>query len=140
MGPGQGRVPDGFAFAHDDNYAIIWDSKIRLDGYSMGTDDRTIREYINTHSRDIKRQMSLRNIYYLIISSSFVDDYDDTIRSIKMETDISEVSLVEAEALVAIIDAKLRAPLQITLGSDGIQRLFSVSGILSAQMVRDQLI
>jgi hypothetical protein len=82
----------------------------------------------------------LRNIYYLIISSKFTDDYDDAIRFLKMETDVSEVSLVEADALVAMVDQKLRAPLQITLGPDGLQRIFSVSGIINAEMVLEQLI
>ena len=139
LGQGKGRVPDGVAVALDDSYAILWDAKIRAGGYSIGTDDRTIREYITTQSRDLKRRRSLRNIYYLIISSTFADDFDDTIRSIKMETDVSEVSLVQADALVAMVDAKLRAPLQITLGPDGMQRLFSVSGVISAEIVREQL-
>jgi hypothetical protein len=140
LGQGKGRTQDGLALAHDESYAILWDAKVRSDGYSMGTDDRTIREYITTQSREMKKRRFFRNIYYLIISSSFVDDYDDTIRSIKMETDVNEVSLVEAEALVAIVDAKLRAPLQISLGPDGVQRLFSVSGVITAEMVREQLI
>jgi hypothetical protein len=133
-------VPDGIALAHDESYAIIWDAKIRSNGYSMGTDDRTIREYITTQSRDLKRKRFLRNIYYIIVSSSFTDDYDDTVRFIKMETDVSEVVLMEADALVKMVDAKLRSPMQITLGPDGLQRLFSVSGILSSEMVQEQLI
>jgi hypothetical protein len=140
LGQGHGRVPDGQAIANDESYAIIWDAKVRGDGYSMGTDDRTIREYISTQSRKLKKGRFLRNTYYLIISSSFADDFDDTIRSIKMETDISEVGLMEAAALVTMVDAKLRAPLQISLGPDGFQRLFSVSGIISAEMVSEQLI
>ena len=137
LGQGKGRVPDGLAISYDDQYAIIWDSKIRKDGYSLGTDDRTIREYINTQSRELKRRNSMRNIYYMIVSSFFSDDYDDPIRSIKMETDVSEVCLVEAEALVEIVDAKLRNPLQITLGSDGLQQLFANSGILSGSSVKE---
>lgn len=140
LGMGKGRVPDGLALAHDENYAILWDAKIRANGYSMGTDDRTIREYITTQSRELKRRRSMRNIYYLIISSSFIDDYDDAIRSIKMETDVNEVILMETEALVAMVDAKLRAPSEVTLGPDGLQRLFSQSGILTADMVREFLI
>jgi hypothetical protein len=69
-----------------------------------------------------------------------VEDYDDIIRSIKMETDVSKVILVEAEALVAIVDAKLRAPLQIGLWPDGLQRLFTSSGILPTETVRNLLI
>lgn len=137
LGQGQGRVPDGRALALDENYAILWDGKVRLNPYSLGTDDRTIREYITTQSRELSRRY--RNIYYLIISSSFADDFDDTIASIKMETEVSEVILLEAEALVAIVEAKLRAPLQLTLGPDGIQRFFTKSGRLTAAMVREYL-
>jgi len=139
-GQGCGRVPDGLAHAPDDNYTLLWDAKIRRDGYSMGTDDRTIREYITTQSREIKRRRTLRNIYYVIISSRFADDFDDAIRSIKMETDISEVVLLEAKALVAAVDAKLRAPLQVTLGPDGIQRLFSSSGVVTEGTVQQYII
>jgi hypothetical protein len=140
LGQGKGRVPDGVAFARDDNYAVLWDAKIRANGYSIGTDDRVIREYITTQSRELKRRKALRNLYYAIISSNFADDFDDVIRSIKMETDINEVCLIESEALVAMVDARIRSPLQISLGPDGIQRLFTVSGILKASMVQEQLL
>ena len=134
LGQGQGRVPDGRALDLDNSYGVIWDGKVRSDGYSMGTDDRVIREYIMTQSRELKRRRSLRNIYYAIISSRFRDDYDDVICMLKMDTDVNEVVLVEAEALVALVDMKLRDPRQLTLGPDGLQRLFTVSGIVTAEM------
>jgi hypothetical protein len=137
LGQGQGRVPDGRALALDYHYAILWDAKVREDRYSLGTDDRTIREYITTQSRELSRRY--RNIYFVIVSSSFADDFDDTIASIKMETEVSEVVLLEAEALVLIVEAKLRAPLQLTLGPDGLQRFFTKSGGLTAAMVREYL-
>ncbi len=140
LGQGKGRVPDGIAIAHEENYAIIWDAKSTADKYNMGTDDRTIREYIYSQSRELKRKQHLRNIYYLIISSKYADDFDDSIRSIKMETDVSEVVLVEVEAIVEMVDAKLRSPLDVTLGSDGFQQLFAVSGLLTAENVRELLI
>lgn len=140
LGQGQGRVPDGQALDVDDSYAILWDAKIRTNGYSMGTDDRTIKEYITTQSRDLKRRRGLRNIYYLIVSSSFADDFDDAIRSIKMDTDVNEVCLLEAAALIAMVDAKMRAPLHVSLGPDGLQRLFAVSGVLSAETVIENLV
>jgi hypothetical protein len=64
LGQGMGRVPDGLAVEPDSSYAILWDAKVREGGYSMGTDDRAIREYVNTQSRELKRRRSLRNIYY----------------------------------------------------------------------------
>jgi hypothetical protein len=137
MGQGSGRVPDGSAAAYDDSYTILWDAKIRSNGYSMGTDDRTIREYITTQSRELKRRRSLKNIYYAIISSNFADDYDEAIRSIKMDTDVNEVLLMEVSALVAMVEAKLRDP-TITLGSNGFQHLFSSSGVIKTQTVKDQ--
>jgi len=136
LGQGQGRVPDGLALETDNSYAVIWDAKMRADGYSIGTDDRTMREYITTQSRELKRRRSLRNIYYVVVSSAFRDDYDDVVRMVKMETDVNEVCLMEAEALVAMVDAKLRDPLQLTLGPDGLQRLFSTSGVLTSDGVR----
>jgi len=140
LGQGQGRVPDGLAKAIDEQYAIIWDAKIRADGYSMGTDDRTIREYIASQAKSLKKSALFRNMYYAIVSSSFKDDFDDTIRSLKMETYISEVILIEADALVEMVDARLRSPLQISLGPDGLQRLFSLSGILTANKVREEIL
>jgi hypothetical protein len=140
LGQGQGRVPDGQALNLDDSYAILWDAKVRGDGYSMGTDDRAVKEYITTQSRELKKRRGLRNIYYLIVSSKFGDDYDDAIRSLKMETDVNEVCLVEVDALVAMVEARMRSPREVSLGPDGLQRLFSVSGILSAEAVRENLI
>jgi len=137
LGQGQGRVPDGLALARDDHYAILWDGKVREGPYSLGTDDRAIREYITTQNRELSR--SYRNIYYIIVSGSFADDFDDAIASIKMETEVREVVLLEAEALVLIVEAKLRAPLQLTLGPDGLQRFFIKSGGLTAAMVREFL-
>ncbi len=74
-----------------------------------------------------------------MISSEFAEDHDDTIRLLKMETDVSEVCLVEADALVEMVDARLRSPLEVTLGPDGLQRLFAVSGIITRQHVRECL-
>ncbi len=139
LGQGMGRVPDGQAIAIDESYAVIWDAKARSDVYRMGTDDRIIRQYIDGQSRSLKRRRSVRNIYYLIISSSFSDEFDDLIRTLKMETDVNEVCLIEAEALVAIVDQKLRSPLTISLGPDGVQRLFSSSGIVTVSDVLENL-
>lgn len=139
LGQGSGRVQDGLATDSDESYAILWDAKARQGSYKMGTDDRVIREYVTTQSRELKKRRHLRNLYYFIVSSKFQDDFDDLIRGLKMDTDINEVCLVEAEALVVMVDAKLRDPRQFSLGPDGIQRLFCQSGILTAQAVREAL-
>jgi hypothetical protein len=136
LGQGQGRVPDGQALDLDGSYAILWDAKIRAGGYNLGTDDRAIHEYVTKQSRELARRQSIRNIYYLIVSSSFTDNYEDAVAALKMETDVNEVCLVQADAVVAMVEAKLREPRQITLGPDGLQRLFCRGGIITADDVR----
>ncbi len=138
LGQGAGRVPDGVAIADQGNYALLWDAKVRAGGYSLGTDDRTIREYINKQYRELRRR-SLLKMYYVIVSSSFAEDFDDAISMLQMETEISEVCLIEAEALVAMVDAKIRAPLETTLGPDGLQRIFNLGGVITAETVREYL-
>jgi hypothetical protein len=136
LGQGAGRVPDGEAIAKDESYALLWDAKARSDSYNMGTDDRVIREYIETQSKSLR---AVRNIYYLIISSSFSDGYDKSIRALKMGTNISEVCLLEAAALVEIVNLRLRDPHSVGLGPDGIQLLFSSSGRITARDVLSKL-
>ena len=68
LGQGYGRVPDGIAICSEYHYAIIYDAKVRKDGYSIGTDDRAIKEYIFHESERMKRQ-GIKNVYFAIISS-----------------------------------------------------------------------
>ena len=135
LGQGHGRVPDGVAICREFHYAVGYDAKVRQQAYTMGTDERAIREYINDLTERLRRQ-GIRQIYFAVISGSFSGDHDDVIRSLKMDTDIREILLVEASALVALLEAKLRDPL-LTLGPEGIQRLLANSGILSEADVRE---
>ena len=57
----------------------------------------------------------------------------------KTRIDVNEVCLVEADAVVAMVDFKMRSPQQVSLGPDGLQRLFTASGVLSADAVRENL-
>jgi len=139
LGQGKGRVPDGQVIAVDDQYAIVWDAKARADGYKMGTDDRVIRDYIDTQSRILKKRGSILKVYYLIISSSFSDEFDELIETLKMQTNVNEVCLMETAALVAVVNQKLRAPLDVSLGSDGLQRLFTSSGVITEGSVLEKL-
>lgn len=135
LGQGRGRVPDGIAICSEFRYAIGYDAKVRQQPYSMGTDERAIREYIMLLTDRLRRQ-GIRQIYFMVISSSFTGDHDDVIRGLKMETDVREVLLVEASALVALLETKLRDPM-LTLGPEGIQRLLADSGILSEADIKE---
>ena len=135
LGQGHGRVPDGVAICREFHYAIVYDAKVRQQPYTMGTDERAIREYINGILDRLRRQ-GIRQVYFMIISSSFNADHDDVIRGIKMDTEVREILLVEAGALVSLLEAKLRNPM-LTLGPEGVQRLLANSGILGEADVKE---
>lgn len=135
LGQGHGRVPDGVVISEEYHYAIIFDAKVRQNGYSMGTDDRAIREYITNQSEPLRRR-GIRNIYFLIISNKFNGNNEAAIRRIKIETHVNEVILAEVEALLAMVDRKLRDSM-ITLGPEGLQGLLAFSGVLTKNSVID---
>jgi hypothetical protein len=137
LGQGQGRVPDGIAVSQEFRYAIIYDAKVRQNPYTMGTDERAIREYISIQGERLRKQ-GMRNLYFMVISSAFTGDHDDAIRTLKIDTNVNEVLLVEVKSLLAMLEGKLRNP-NVSLGPDGIQRLLAASGLLTESNVREFL-
>jgi hypothetical protein len=134
LGQGRGRVPDGIAVCDEFHYAIIYDGKVRQQPYTMGIDERAIREYILDQIERFRKR-GIKTIYFMIISSAFTGDHDDAIRDLKIETNVSEVILVEIKSLLAMLEGKLRNP-AINLGRDSIQKLLASSGILSESKVK----
>ncbi|WP_418286778.1 restriction endonuclease FokI C-terminal domain-containing protein [Halorubrum sp. DTA46] len=143
MGQGSGRNPDGIAKDHMHNYAIIYDAKSRINGYSMGTsDERQFQDYINREVPSLRAQ-GFRNVYFAVISGDFTDDGRDAIRTLKISTDIQEVRLIEVEALLILLENRLRDPSfglgPGDLGGPGVQDFFAESGVLTAADMREEL-
>lgn len=143
MGQGSGRNPDGIAKDHMHNYAIIYDAKSRRNGYSIGTsDERQFQDYINREVPSLRAQ-GFRNIYFAVLSGEFTDNGRDAIRTLKITTDIQEVRLIEVEALLILLENRLRDP-SFGLGpgdleGPGVQDFFAESGVLTAADVREEL-
>ncbi len=74
----------------------------------------------------------------MIVSSKFTGDHDDAIRGLKMDTDVREILLVEATALLTLLEGKFRNS-GLTLGPDGVQRLLTSSGMLTEADIREFL-
>jgi hypothetical protein len=142
MGQGSGRNPDGIAKDHRHNYAVIYDAKSRQDGYHIGTsDERQFQDYINREVPALRSQ-GFRNIYFAVVSGQFTDDGRDAIRTLKIGTDVQEVRLIEAEALLVLLEQRLRDP-TFDLGPGdisgmGVQDFFAESGVLTASEVREE--
>jgi len=131
-------MPDGLAFAKAEHYAIIWDAKIRSGGYTMGTDDRAILQYIKGQLRFFRRE-GIQNCYYLIVSSRFNGEFKKQIHELRMATGIMSVCLMEATALVELVSQKLRRHWEISLGFDGIEPIFSSNSVINAAYVLEKL-
>lgn len=143
MGQGSGRNPDGVVKSPMHNYAIIYDAKARQGGYSIGTrGERKFQDYINRKVPSLRAQ-GFRNIYFAVISGTFKDDGRDAIRTLKITTDIQEVRLIEAEALLSLLETRLRDPkFGLGLGDAegiGVQAFFAESGLVRASDVREEL-
>lgn len=138
LGKGKGRVPDGIALSRQNGYAIIYDTKSRGDGYDIGTDDRVIKEYINTYSNKLRKE-GIKNIYFAIISSDFKGDYEEAIKGIKMETDAKEVLLLKADLLLFILELRLKDS-TIDLGQEGFQQVFAYNGVITKEEIQEMLV
>lgn len=136
-GQGHGRVADGVAICQEYRYALVYDAKVRTEGYSIGTDDRAIKEYI-LHETEPLRKQGIQKVYFAVISSSFNGDFDDAIRTLKIDTGVAEVLFIEASALVVLLEEKLRNP-EFDLGAKGVQGILTQSGVIKEADMRELL-
>lgn len=120
LGQGSGRQPDGIATAVRNDYAIIYDAKVREDGYSIATDDRAIREYIETHARQLRDQ-GVRRIYFAIVSSTFTNPDQGTLRELRETTAVKSIVFLSAGLLEELMVLRLREPY---LNLDDIRAVF----------------
>lgn len=109
----RGRAPDGALISRQENYVVLFDGKVRKDGYQIGTDDRIIVDYIKSYRERFER-MGIKKIYYLIVSSKFVGDYLNSVRRVLRETVAKSVTLLEANLLLHLLEVKMKKPLEMT--------------------------
>jgi len=138
LGQGHGPVPDGIARNLEYGYSIIYDAKVRQSGYSTNTsDERAVRDYILSHTERLKKSGS-RNIYFAIISSTFIDNHEDFITNLKITTDIKAVILMEVGALLEVLEKKLRDT-SFHLGLGGFQNFLASGGIITTSDMKELL-
>jgi len=131
LGQGSGRNPDGIACDAQNHYAIIYDAKARKDGYSFGTDDRTIIEYINAYKNNLLKD-GFEKIYFLIVSNKFNIFAKTSLNKVVKVTGIPVV-LVKTEELLTLVSRRIENPTLFDLGV--LQDLFIESGELDQKKV-----
>jgi len=135
LGQGTGREPDGIARSlqpQNGYYAVVYDAKARENGYSFGTDDRSIIEYIQKKKRELERQR-ISKMYFVIISSEFSDNQTMTeaVRNIYRMTQ-TPVILLRAEDLMFITEEKLR---NVEIDHTLLEDLFLEFGLLTRDKI-----
>lgn len=112
LGQGKGRNPDAILKLREENTAFIIDAKAYSDGYSLGLDDRAIKEYIN-HYCPILIKEGYKKIGFIIVSNSFKSDFNQFINDITWNTDIKRVILLTSEALLYLLAYKTKDQLDL---------------------------
>lgn len=87
LGQGKGRNPDAILKFREENTAFIVDAKAYGNGYTLGLDDRAIKEYINYHCPKLQRE-GYKKIGFIIVSNSFRSGFDSFINDVTWNTGI----------------------------------------------------
>lgn len=111
LGQGSGRNPDAILRHREENTAFIVDAKAYSNGYSLGVDDRAIREYINHYCPKLQKE-GYKKIGFIIVSNSFKSNFDSFINEITWNTDIKRFILLSSEALLYLLAYKTKDRIQ----------------------------
>lgn len=136
LGQGKGRNPDGIAHCREHNYAILFDAKSSEDGYRLGTDDRTMIEYVHAYERELRKE-GYSNLYFVIVSSAFKGDAKASIDRIRKESSIKSVVLVTAQQCLRMLAKKIEDPNSFDF--EAFQTLILDSGELPADKIDEFL-
>jgi restriction endonuclease FokI len=136
LGQGKGREPDGIAYCREYNYAILFDAKSSKTGFAIGTDDRTIVEYIRRYERELRRE-GYANIYYIIVSSAFKGTPKDSIDRVRAHTPVKSLVLMTAEQALRLLASKIEHPAGFDF--EAFQSLLLDSGELAEESLAEFL-
>lgn len=131
LGKGSGRNPDAVLRFREENTAFIVDAKAYRDGYSMGIDDRAIREYIGHHCPQLQKE-GYKKIGFIIVSNSFKSNLESFINEITWNTDIKRFILLTSEALLYLLAYKMKDKRNLPTI---VERLVSMGNLVTASNV-----
>lgn len=134
LGQGSGRNPDAVIKCREENTAFLVDAKAYGTGYSLGIDDRAIREYINHYCPKLQKE-GYKKIGFIIVSNSFKSNFDHFINDITWNTEIKRFILLTSEALLYLLAYKTKDKLSL---SSIIESIVSFGTVVSVQNVIEE--
>jgi hypothetical protein len=134
LGQGTGRNPDAIIKFREENTAFLVDAKAYSTGYSLGIDDRAIKEYINHYCPKLQKE-GYKKIGFIIVSNSFKSNFDSFINDITWNTDIKRFVLLTSEALLYLLAYKTKDKLNL---SSIIESIVGFGNVVTAQNVIEE--
>jgi len=134
LGQGSGRNPDLILKFRQENTAFIVDAKAYGKGYSLGIDDRAIKEYILHHCPKLYKE-GYKKVGFIIVSNSFKSNFDSFINEITWNTDIKRFILLTSEALLYLFAYKMKDNLNLDLI---IEKLISCGSLIEASNIIEE--
>lgn len=134
LGQGTRRNPDIILKFREENTAFIVDAKAYSGGYSLGIDDRAIKEYINEYCPRLQKD-GYKKIGFIIVSNSFKTSFDSFINEITWNTDIKRFVLLTSEALLYLLAYKTKEKVSL---SSIIESIVGFGNIVTAQNVIEE--
>lgn len=134
LGQGSGRNPDAIIKLREENTAFLVDAKAYSNGYSLGVDDRAIKEYINFYCPKLQKE-GYKKIGFIIVSNTFKSNFDSFINEITWNTDIKRFILLSSEALLYLLAYKTKDRLNL---STMIESLIGFPNPVTAQNIIEE--
>lgn len=132
FGQGTGRNPDAIIKFREEHTAFIVDAKAYNEGYSMGRDDRAIREYIANYCPKLRKD-GFTKIGFIIVSNSFKTNLQEFANEITWNTDIKRFIPLTTEALLYCLGYKTKDE-KVNL-SVIIEYLTGLNGVITSQNI-----
>jgi hypothetical protein len=129
LGQGTGRNPDVILKCREENTAFLVDAKAYAAGYSLGIDDRAIKEYINYFCPKLQKE-GYKKIGFIIVSNSFKSNFEEFINEITWNTDIKRFLLLTSEALLYLLAYKTKDKTQL---SEIVEAIVGFGSTITAQ-------
>lgn len=134
LGQGTGRNPDAIIKFREENTAFLVDAKAYNSGYSLGTDDRAIREYINYFCPKLQKD-GYKKIGFIIVSNEFKTNFDNFINEITWNTEIKRFILLTSDALLYLLAFKTKNKLSL---ANIIESIVGFGNPVTAQNIIDE--
>lgn len=134
LGQGTGREPDAIIKFPEEHIAFIVDAKAYASGYTLGTDDRAIKEYISYYCPKLK-QGGFNKIGFIIVSNSFKTDLNDLINEITWTTDVKRFLQLTTEALLYLLAYKTKDKLTL---SQIIETLITFNSVITKDRIIEE--